>query len=226
MSTINFNNSEEQVSSVKPFLKAGIHDLLINDMYFNPAGPNIKGLLDYKGNIIQHKFDMALIDVTVVKTHAGGDSEKANGTVSFFAPEMKGDDKDSKRIDRLFHILVNMTSSDKKEKYKEWLKSQNKSFPDLVNAIGAMLKGKNKQVRYLLSAKDGKGAYLPNFFGGFAEPSDVDYANTTLKWDDAKMGNIKKDASAVEDALPPADYFAGSYVDPFADTAVDEDPFL
>ena len=226
MSTINFNNSEEQVSSSKPYIKAGIHDLLINDMYFNPAGPNIKGLLDYKGQIIQHKFDMAIIDVIVVKTHAGGESEKAQGTVSFFAPEMKNDDKDSKRIDRLFHILVNMTSSDKKDKYKEWLKSQNKSFPDLVNAIGTMLKGKGKQVRYLLAAKDGKGAYLPNFFGGFAEPSDVAFANTTLKWDEVKMGNIKKDETAVEKAdVPPADLFVGSFDDPFADNG-ESDPFL
>lgn len=204
---INFNDSEEVVSDFKPFVQTGIHDFLVKDMYFQPAGDNLRGLKDNKGQIVQHKFDMAIIEVKVLKTHAGNMCEGAEGTISFFEPQMKGDDKDKDRINRLFAILVNMSPSDKKEEYKAFIRKLNLPFKELVNKLGSMLKGKNKTVRYKLVSKDGKGAYLPTYFKGFYETTDTPFSESKLKFDDTVEGVAKKDSSKTEKPDDSEDLF-------------------
>ena len=204
---INFNDSEEVVSSFKPFVRTGVHDFIIKDMYYQPVGANIKGTKDKTGAVVQHAYEMGVIEVEVLKTHDGNMCEKADGTINFFAPQLKGDDKDKDRISRLFHILVNMSPSAKKEEYKAFIKKLNLPFDQLINKLGSMLKGKNKTVRYKLVAKDGKGAYLPNFFGGFAEPTDVPYSESSIKYDPITEGAIKKDASKTEKSGESEDLF-------------------
>lgn len=220
MSEINFGSSQEQVQSV--FQKAGLHDFKVVDFYFQPIGSSVKELKMRDGSYVTYTKDNLIIHVKCLKTYTDGKSEGAEThlRVNF---DQKGDAKDASRVDRLFHILANISSSDKKEEFKVQLKKAAfKSQQEIASRLAPVLTGKD--VRFKLTAsEEGKGAYLPGFFGGFAEPADVPFENTSLKWDEVKEGNAKKEAAKLEDTGASVDPFAGSA--PAAATAEAELPF-
>ncbi len=197
MSEINFGGSKEQVQNV--FLKAGIHDFEVLDFYFQPKGASVKELKMKDGSPVMYTKDNLMIQVKCLKTYTDGKSEGSEShlRVNF---DQKNDGKDSSRVDRLFHILSNMSPAAKKEEFQTWLKKASfKSVEDIATKLSKPLTG--KQVRYKLTpSEEGKGAYLPGFFGGFAECADVPFERTKLTWDEAKEGNAKKEAGKLEDA--------------------------
>ena len=192
-----FGNTVEMESVA--YLKAGIHTFKINDIYFQKTGASVKGIKKKDGNVLDYKFDCIIINADVLVTHLGGESKGANTNLSILMPKMDDDkEKNAGRISRIFHILVNIAPSAKKEDFRAWLQKQDfkgdtfeKMFENIPSVVHKFIVGKT--VRYkLIADKDGKGAYFPSYFKGFAEPADIDFLESTLKWDDAKEGNIKK----------------------------------
>lgn len=224
MSGFSFGNSQEVVQSV--YLQAGIHDFLVKEIYYQPTGDSVRGRTKKDGSLIYYNKPVAIINATVLKTHAGGKSENAEAFIAVYPPDMKNDGKDENRLNRLFHILVNVASSAKKESVRDWLKKTPfASFQDMITKFGAAAKG--KKVRYKLIANDeGKNANLPSYFSGFAECEDIPFSETTLKWDDAKEGNRKQGevesvATATANVSPEFDFSDGTASTPIVDAGLD-----
>ena len=196
MSGFSFAGSKEAVSS-SDFLKAGIHDLEILDFYYQPAGDSVKGIAKKDGTLISYKTNNLILAVKCIKTHAGNKSDGIEGTVTISEPQTKGDGKDKGRIDRVFHALCNIASKEKKDAFKAQLESAKfLSFGDVATKLAPVLKGRT--VRYKLVASDGKGAYLPNYFGGFAETTDTPFTETVLKFEVGGSEDIKVKSNTEE----------------------------
>jgi hypothetical protein len=230
MSGFSFGSSEEIVQSV--YLQAGIHDFLVKEIYYQPVGDSVRGRTKKDGSLIYYNKPVAIIHATVLRTHAGGKSENAEAFIAVYPPDQKNDGKDENRINRLFHILVNIASSAKKDGVRDWLKkTQFSSFQDMITKFGAAAKG--KKVRYKLIANDeGKNANLPSYFSGFAECEDIPFSETTLKWDDAKEGNrkqgeVESTAPTTSAPSPEFDFSGGAASNPldFGPSETEEAPF-
>jgi hypothetical protein len=196
MSGFSFAGSKEAVSS-SDYLKAGIHDFEILDFYYQPAGDSVKGVAKKDGSLVSYKTNNLMLVVKCIKTHKGNNSANVEGTIAIQEPKVLGDGKDKGRIDRVFHALCNIATKEKKDSFKAQLESAKfLSFGDVAVKLASVLKGRT--VRYKLAASDGKGAYLPSYFGGFAETTDTPFAETTLKFEVGGSEDIKVKSNTEE----------------------------
>ena len=222
MSGFSFSGSEEVKNSASKFLKAGIHDFEVLDMYYVTAGGELKGTTKKDGSPVTVSKDNIIIKAKVLTTHIGGDSKDVETNLMISEPQTKGDGKDKGRIDRLFHILCNISTSENKDKFKAKLESVKfENFADVATKLAPFIKG--KRVRYKMVMNDGKGPYFPSYFGGFAEPADVPFENTTLNFEvGGKEDFIKKEDSNVEGGIGLPEVSAAGFS--FTDDSLDENP--
>lgn len=220
MSGFSFSGSEEVKSSASKFLRAGIHDFEVLDMYHVKAGEALRDTAKKDGNPVLVTKDNIIIRAKVLITHIGGDSKDVETNLMISEPQTRGDGKDKGRIDRVFHILCNIATSSAKDKFKAQLESVKfVNFADIATKLAPIVKG--RKVRYKMVMNDGKGPYLPSYFGGFAEPADVPFENTTLNFEvGGKEDFVKKEDSNVEAAISLPEVSAANFS--FTDDSLDE----
>jgi len=117
-------SANESTSSA---IYTGIHDVVIDDVYVQPAGPDVDGTLDAEGNVKIHDNCSIALLVQGVHTWEGEDSTNRTATIRLFDP--KSDDpslsdadnlkKSVSKSNRLFHILVNTIDMDEYEPFKD-----------------------------------------------------------------------------------------------------------
>lgn len=199
---IDFSLAQEQKNDV--FVKTGIHDFKVLNIAYQPIGTSVMEEKNKDGVLIEFTFPQIRMELQCTKTHKGNLSEGGTIILGILFPVTDNAEKAQKQMNRLLHIFANICSSENKDKLKASLQAiKVATWEEFVAKLAGF---KGRSVRYKLVA-DQKGKYsvLPNYYGGFAEPSDVPFENSTLSYDDDKEGVKKKDASKVEipGALPP-----------------------
>lgn len=205
----NFNNSEEVVSNNSKYVSTGIHDFTVDAIVAQPVGPSVLGE-QVKAGIKNYTLPQLLISLTCTTTHAGKDSVGGKVVFGILEPTQTDSEKAKKQTDRLLHVFSNMSSTAAKETTKKAIQSINVTTFD---ELAAKLKGLvGRSVRYkVIADQSGKYQQLPAYYGGFAEPTDVEFSKSTLKYDDAKEGTKQKPAAeAFEQPVATEDLFGNT----------------
>jgi len=208
----NLNGAEEVVTGNFEYVTTGIHDFVVDAIVAQPVGPSVLGE-EVKAGIKNYTLPQLLISLTCTTTHAGKDSTGRKIVIGILPPTSTDPDKKAKQESRLVHIFANMSSSAAKETTKKGVQSIN---VNTLDEFAAKLKGLvGRSVRYKLVAdQNGKYPQLPNYYGGFAEPADVEFSKSTLKYDAAKEGTKEKPAAgSFEKPTETDDLFGNSSTD-------------
>lgn len=202
----NFKDSEEQ-SSNNLFVSCGIHDFEVVRIFFQPIGESVGNEGKRDGSLINFTKEQIRVELLVTKTYAGTNCEGAKAFIGILDPTDPDPKKHKGRMDRIMHIFCNMTTSDKKDVAKEFMRKINvKSMEELAKKLAPLA---GRTVRFKFTAnQEGTFPQLPNYYSGFAECTDVPFEKSILKYDETKEGIKKKDASKVENVEKEVDLFA------------------
>jgi hypothetical protein len=190
--SFNFKGTEEKASSNFNYVGTGIHDFKVEKIYYQPVGASVNDEKKKDGSPVEFSLEQVRVQLKCVRTHAGKDSKDATTVIGILSPKP---DKVKEGLQRIFHIFCNMTTADKKENAKAYMEKINEStFKGFTDKLKPFV---GKEVRYkLIADQNGKYAILPNYYGGFAEPVDVPFTSSTLRYDDAKEGIKTKPTNA------------------------------
>lgn len=184
---LNFKDTEEAVSSNVVYVGTGIHDFKVEKIYFQPVGESVNGEIKKDKSPVSFTLEQIRVQLSCIKTYAGKDSAGGSVTVSVLAPKTDTPEKTKGGLQRIMHIFANMTTADKKDKATAYIKAID--APTLEAFAKKLKPFEGKTVRYkLIADQNGKYAQLPNYYGGFAEPADVAFESSSLKYDPAKEG--------------------------------------
>ncbi len=177
-----FKDVQEEVSTgSNQYVKTGINDVKIIDLYYQPTGPSIKP--DKKDSAI----DKAIF---VLETKEG-----AKFDYDVLVP--KDDEQSTKMMKRLMHFLSKTGKTSEIDSIKTKLQTlEAKDFEDLVNKLSKVFIGKSVRVKVVGSYPNRNFPSIPNFLSGWAECIDVN--PTQLKYDETSEGLVRKDSSKVE----------------------------
>lgn len=212
-------SSTEEVESNFNYVNTGIHTFKVEGIAYQPVGPSVFEE-KVRAGIKEHKLPQLSLALTCIATHAGKDCVGAKIIVGLLEPMKNDPEKAKKQMNRILHILCNISSVESKEKTKSGIQSLKvKSFEDLA----AKLKGlTGRTVRYkIIADQTGKYPQLPNYYGGIAEPGDISDADSQLKYDPEKEGTRQMPAAtAFENSNEDNNLFGNA-----ADEAGDDLPF-
>lgn len=201
-----FKDAEEQASGLS-FVTCGIHDFKVLRIFYQPVGESVGGETKKDGSFYNFTKEQIRVEVEVFETHAGGDCKGAKSVFGVLDPTDPDPKKHKGRMDRIMHIFCNMTTSDKKDAAKEFMRKINvKSMKELAKKL-APLAERTVRLKFIAN-QEGTFPQLPNYYAGFAECTDVPFEKSILKYDESKEGVKKKDSSKVENAGQEIDLFA------------------
>lgn len=180
---MNFKDKEEEVSSNLSYIRTGINDVTIKEIYHQPIGANVK-----EGQ----KPENVTIEKGVFVLES-----KEGGTFNYDVLKPKDVDQEVKMLKRLLHFLSKTGKSSDVEAIKTKLQSlPDMDFATLIKTLAKGFTGKSVRVKFVGSYPDKKYTSIPNYLSGWAECIDVN--PTQLKYDEATEGLAKKDSSKVE----------------------------
>ncbi len=193
MSSISFKNAEETVSNNKTYLACGIHEVTMEELFFQPVGPCLKGTTKKDKSVINFNQPCLRLKIKVNKTNKaaeGVDCKGAETILMFGLPKegttAGGKDKVEYWKNRVLHLFANMSKVATKDKAKAYITGLE---VDSFEALVVKLKHFDKRdVRLKFVANDSGFPQLPGWESGFAECIDVPFENTELKYDPIKEG--------------------------------------
>ena len=190
MSSISFKSAEEV--AVKNFVKltCGIHEVNVEEIFFQPEGDCVKGSTKKEGSVIAFKKPCIRLKTKVVNTNKGEDAKGAESTLVYFLAgegvTAGGKDRLTMWLNRTLHLFSNMSKSTTKDKAKEYI--QKLEVPSVEALVTKLKHFEKRDVRLKFVANDAGFAQLPSWESGFAECIDIPFENSELKYDASKEG--------------------------------------
>jgi hypothetical protein len=233
MSSISFKSAEEV--AVKNFVKltCGIHEVNVEEIFFQPEGNCVKGSTKKDKSVIVFKKPCYRLKVKVKATNKGEDAKGAESILMYaLAGEgvtAGGKDRVTMWLNRTLHLFSNMSKSTTKDKAKEYI--QKLDEPSFESLLGKLKHFEKRDVRLKFVANDQGFAQLPSWESGFAECIDIPFENSELKYDATKEGPQEGPANAeipstrtdVPNWSVPST--SESVVEPMTEIASDDLPF-
>lgn len=178
-----FKDVQEEVGNNNQYIKTGINDITIKEIYHQPIGANIKA-------------DKKPASITIEKGVFVLES-KEGGIFDYDVLAPKNVEQSDKMMKRLLHFLSKTGKASEVESMKARLQNLEASdFKDLITKLAKVFTGKSVRVKFVGSYPDRNFTSVPNYLSGWAECIDVN--PTQLRYDEAKEGLIKKDSTATE----------------------------
>ena len=198
MSSISFKSAEEVVSKNFVKLTCGIHEVNVEEIFFQPEGDCVKETKKKDGSIIAFKKPCYRLKIKVKATNKGEDAKGAESTLVYFLAgegvTAGGKDRVSMWLNRTLHLFSNMSKSATKDKAKEYI--QKLDEPSFESLLGKLKHFEKRDVRLKFVANDAGFAQLPSWESGFAECIDIAFDKSELKYDAAKEGPKEGPANA------------------------------
>lgn len=180
---LSFKGVEEDSSSIGQYIKTGINDITIREVYYQPVGPNVKeGGKPATSGVEKGVF--VLVD-------------KQENSFNYDVLSPKDADQAGKMMKRLIHFLSKTGKSSDIDAIKVKLQAlPDMTFEQMIATFSKAFTGKQVRLKFVGSYPDRNYTSLPSYFNGWAECIDVN--PTKLVYDESTEGQLKKDSNKVE----------------------------